>query len=326
MGELIALKPNTALLNTELGQRMMQDTKRLAGGSSRRISIRGGRFRLMVGGEQVGRAKSDPLRAIIVRTSGYNRTYYEGVYDPDKSTPPRCWSEDEKAPSPDVPKAQRMSATCATCKMNVKGSGQGNSRACRYSVRMAIMLDGDAEHTIYQMQVPATSIFGKREGANMGLQAYIAYLTETKNFLGSVLTEIEFDEDSETPKLFFRPLRLLDAEEIGVVSEAYDGAEVEHAIAMPTFSTSDSVEIAIEDADGDVDDEDEAPPKRRPAAKTAAPVEDDADDAADDVDAEDDADEEEEPPKRRASAKKKAKPVDDDEDGDEKLASAIAGW
>lgn len=311
MSDLVPLKPMGAVAKgSDLFERMMAETKKaLGGGQSRRISIRGSRFRLMVGGEQVGKAKSTPLNAIIVRASGINRTYYQGTYDPENPTPPRCWSVDGTAPSPNVPKDQRMASKCASCKMNIKGSGQGQSRACRFSMRLAIMLEGDAEDNIYQMQIPATSIFGKREGSNMGFQAYVKYLAEMQNSHGTVVTQMEFDEDAETPKLFFKPVRTVDADEWNTVEELYDSEEVVDAVTMTVYQADEPKEIAIEDGD---DDEEEAPAPTKRVSKPVEVAEDDEDDE-DDVPA----------PKKRAA---KSKPTPKDDDGDDPLLSAISGW
>ena len=72
-------------------------------------------------------------------------------------TAPTCWSSDTDKPDDnvDAPQASR----CADCEQNVKGSGKGESRACRYSQKIAVSLEEDMDN-VYQMQLPATSIFG----------------------------------------------------------------------------------------------------------------------------------------------------------------------
>jgi len=301
MSDLVVLKP-MAVSNSVAAERMREDAKKLSGrGDTRRISIRGGRFRLMLGGEQVGKPKSDPLNIIIVRNSPVGRTYYDSVYDPDDPQPPRCWSQDGEAPSPDVAKDERMSPTCAACKMNIKGSGQGQSRACRFSVRLALMLEGDPDHHIYQMQIPATSFFGKRSGTDMGLQAYTTYLTEQKNLLNSVVTEVRFDEDSETPRLFFRPIRNVDQEELDVADQLYESPAAEAAVTMTVFQ-ADS-----------------------PASEPDAPVRSEKKEVVEVADDDDDDDEPEavaEPVKRNAKTSKKVEP----DSGEDPLITSIAGW
>ena len=265
MSNDLELFKNHSLMSGGLFDRFMESTKRMAGGtgrSGRRISIRGGRFRLIVDGEQISVSKEDTMNMIVIDASELSRTYYEGTYDPENPAPPACWSADAKVPSPDVPEETRQASRCADCPMNVKGSGQGNSRACRYSQRLAVMLEGDLDK-VYQLQLPATSIFGSGEGKKLPLQAYIKHLSEHGTPVQAVVTTMQFDEDSETPRLSFRPARMANEEEITALSEHHGGAEVTAAITMT---------VASQDA--------KPKPKPKPEKK-AAPV-DTADDEGDD--------------------------------------------
>jgi hypothetical protein len=153
----MTLFKNNPLVNSDLFKSLQEMNKNLAGGSTgsgvRRISIKGGRFRLIVGGEQVSVSKNSEMNIIVVNAAPISRTYYEGAYDPEKTAAPSCWSTDSTVPSKDVPADQRQAPRCADCKMNIKGSGQGESRACRFSQRLAITLEGKPDE-IYQMQLP----------------------------------------------------------------------------------------------------------------------------------------------------------------------------
>ena len=292
----LTLFKNNALTMNERFQRMMEDTDRVAGmgRTSRRISIRGGRFREIIGGDQQRVNSSGSMNVVIVRASRISRTYYEGVYDPEKTAPPRCWSADAEKPSDDVPAAQRMSSKCATCPMNVKGSGNtGTGRACRFSMRLAVCIEGNMD-TVYQMQLPATSIFGEVKDQKMGMQAYAKYLKANDLMLAGLVTQMYFDENSETPKLFFKPVRPLDQEELEAAVTAYESDDAQQAVEMTVYQADTKPkDFAIED-----DDEDVTPPpaKKKAVAEKprAAPVEDD------DVDG-DDEEEVVAPPKERAA-------------------------
>jgi hypothetical protein len=301
-----------------LFDRFMDSTKKLvgSGSSSRRISLKGSRFRLIVGGEQISVSKEDTMNVIVVDAANVARTYYEGTYDPEKVSRPVCWSHDTNVPAPEVPADQRQATHCAKCPMNIKGSGQGNSRACRFSQRMAVMLEGELDK-IYQLQIPAASIFGQADGNKMPLQAYAKYLAEHKTPIQAVVTAMYFDENSESPKLFFKPARMVDAEETEALMGHIDGEEVKKAITL-TVSQSDrgdapapdnakvigkTAGVVIEDPE----EEEEAP---KPKPKKAAPV------AAVDEDEDDEVEE----PKVVA---KKAK-VEPQKEG--KLAGLMADW
>jgi hypothetical protein len=242
MSNLELFKGNP-LASSDLFKSLMETNKKLQGGNAGgpRISIRGGRFRMIVGGEQVSVRKDDFLNVMVADASGINRTYYEGTYDPENPAPPKCWSVDGEKPAPEVDEDDRMAARCADCPMNVKGSGQGNSRACRFSQRLAVLLEGDESETVYQMQVPATSIFGAADGKNMPLQAYVKLLTAHDTPIQAVMTQVFFDENSETPKLFFKPERPLDETELNTVVAAKDSPEAKAAITM-TVSQMDNVQ------------------------------------------------------------------------------------
>ena len=128
--DLSAFKGNP-LVTSDAFKRMMELNKTLSGGGGGipRISIRGGRFREIVGGEQVRVNSSGSMNVVVIGASGIGRTYFEGAYDPDVATAPTCWSADGDTPSKDVPSKQKKAAACRDCKMNIKGSGQGDSRA-----------------------------------------------------------------------------------------------------------------------------------------------------------------------------------------------------
>ena len=65
-----------------------------------------------------------------------------------------------ETPALDVPEDQRQSGRCIDCTQNIKGSGRGTGRACRFVQRLALVLEDDLE-TVYQLQLPPTSIFGE---------------------------------------------------------------------------------------------------------------------------------------------------------------------
>jgi hypothetical protein len=58
----------------------------------------------------------------------------------------------------------------------VKGSGSGESRACKFSQRLAVVLESDMGGDVLQLQVPAASLFGQAESENMPLKAYANWL------------------------------------------------------------------------------------------------------------------------------------------------------
>ena len=225
----LSIFENNPLANSDLFKDLLETNKRLSGNSGgRRISIRGGRFREIVGGEQMRVNSTGSMNVVVLKSSLISRSYYKAEYDPDNTGAPDCWSPDSETPSTDVPADKRMSASCRDCPMDVKGSGTGDSRACRFSVRLALAIEGDLTK-VYQMQLPATSLFGDPVNNDMAMQSYAKMLQENNMPMIGVVTQMYFDENSETPKLFFKPVRPVTEAEIGDLLKLADSPEAEQA-------------------------------------------------------------------------------------------------
>jgi len=88
------------------------DTRAVAGGgsSSKRISIKGGVFRKMAGGKEIGAIEDRHMNVIFVKMAhSASRTYYTGAYKEGEKTAPVCWSSDSKVPDPEVKTPQASS-------------------------------------------------------------------------------------------------------------------------------------------------------------------------------------------------------------------------
>jgi hypothetical protein len=220
-------------------------TKNLAGsggggGGNRRISIKGGVFRMMVNGEELMVNEERSMNVVIVASSPLGRTFYEGAYDSEAAPKaPSCWSPDNTKPAADVKTPQAN--TCMSCPQNIKGSGQGEARACRFNQRIAVILEGDLSGDVYQLSLPATSIFGKGvDGQKLPMQAYVQSIAALKLPIGAVVTEMRFDTASATPKLVFRGIRPLEESEYVISKEQGLSDDATRAITM-TVSQTDGV-------------------------------------------------------------------------------------
>ena len=208
-------------------------------GGYNRLSIRGGVFRKVVDGQEVGELEDRAVKAVVVKTAPITRMYYASKYVEGQTSPLTCWSSDTSTgvPSSDVPEEDRQSKACFDCAQNIKGSGLGEGRACRYQQRVALLLannDGKIKSKeIYQLPLPATSVFGDNK-QKMGLQTYARFLASQEKPvpLAALLTEIRFDTDSSTPKLSFKPLRVLEQDELAVAVELQKAPETEKLITL----------------------------------------------------------------------------------------------
>ena len=111
-------------------------TDSLAGGSAqyKRISIKGGVWRMMVNGKEVAKNEERAMNFIVVAAAPNNsRTFYDSTFVDGQALRPTCSSVSGDKPDNGVSKPQ--ASTCAACPQNIAGSGPNGSRACRYSRR-----------------------------------------------------------------------------------------------------------------------------------------------------------------------------------------------
>ena len=241
----MTLFENNAIVNSDLFKSLRDVNDNLLSGSgggerNRRISLAGNAFREIVNGEEVHVSDENNMNMVILNAAKISRTYYEGTYSPGTVSPPVCWSADTEAPSPDVPEEQRQAKRCLECPQNVKGSGQGESRACRYGQRIAVALEGQLDK-VYQLQLPATSIFGTAKDGNMPMRAYANFLNSHNVPAIAVVTNMRFDKNANVPKLFFKAVRPLDEAELNQVVALKDDPATLKAITL-TVAQTDKVD------------------------------------------------------------------------------------
>jgi len=188
-------------------------TKDIAGGSGgKQISIKGGVWRMVVGGEEVAKNEDRSMNFVVIATSkGVSRTFYMDKYEEGKDIKPACWSAEGVVPNSEVPNPQ--SKSCTTCAQNIEGSGEGKARACRYSKRIAVALADDISGNVYRLSVPAKSYFGKADGDKMPLQAFGKFLSGHGIPITGIVTEARFDTSEAVPVLKFRAVRPLERSE-----------------------------------------------------------------------------------------------------------------
>ena len=258
-------KPNNTTLALLRG---IEDnlTSTLAGGGSgnKRISIEGGAFREFVGGKEVRVSEERSMKVILINAAPVSRMFFEGTYVKGQKTKPTCWSSDTQTPDKAVPEDQRQAKFCKDCKQHIKGSGQGDTRACRFQQRVAVALDGDLHNeSVYQVTLPSTSVFGDAEGKKMPLQAYGRHLKAYNTPAISIVTEMRFDIDSATPKLVFSPVRALEEEELKAAVKLQNHPDTIKAITT-NVSQMDGV---IPESKAAPRDEPKAEPKAAPKAE-----------------------------------------------------------
>ena len=140
----------------------------MSDGVFRRISIRNGQFRTVVHGKET-LIDSETLDVTIVDAAKRSRMFYGDAYNAQSTSAPICWSPDTEYPDPEVPADTKQATRCMDCPQNIKGSGSGSSRACKYSQRLAVVLEDNSQE-VYQLQLPANALFGSAERGWLSMQ------------------------------------------------------------------------------------------------------------------------------------------------------------
>lgn len=260
-------------------------TKQIAGKSGvKRIVPKNGIFRKMVGGEEMGKVKG-AINVVIVNASPkVGRIFYAKQWTPDaEPTSPDCFSNDGVAP--DAGAVNPQSDRCDSCQQNIKGSGMANSKACRYSRRLAVMLEENfnsaLENDVYQMNLASKSLFGDSPSDKTHkFENYSKYLANNGKSLDYVVTEISFNEDNDNQSVMFTATRFINKAEHAVTSKHAALPETKKMVVMTPYQADASGRNnpavapapALAAPKVDVEDAVEVEPKKRETKKTETPT------------------------------------------------------
>jgi len=255
------------------------DTRAVAGAGGnnggKRISIKGGVFRKIVGGKEVGTVEDRYMNVIFVKMA-HNpaRTFYSQSYKEGEKISPVCWSSDSKTPDEGVKNPQ--ASKCEVCPNSIKGSGQGGSgTACRLQWRTAVVLPGDPSGDVMQLVLPATSCFGKEDGGKYPFRAYVQMLANNNISASRVVTRMAFDTKSPVPKLLFSPVDAINPEHMDIVLSQGRSSEAENAVKLTVFQQDESDAPAAKQSEAYVQAKaisDEPEPVLREVKKPEAPT------------------------------------------------------
>jgi len=247
--ELSMLKGN---LPAHLRGGVDETTRALMGGavstgpSIKRISIKGSVFRMMVEGKEVAKNEERAMNMVIVGAAQYNsRSFYEATFAEGQGAKmPDCFSDN--GINPNAKSTSPQASACKDCPQNVDGSApSGKGRACRFSRRLAVVLENDQQGDVFQITLPAQSIFGKGIDGKLPLEAYVRLLGTNNVSVTSVVTEMRFDTSSATPKLTFKAVRYLEEDEFANALAKGKTPEAKAAIGL-TAGAIDTGAVAIE--------------------------------------------------------------------------------
>lgn len=170
--------------------------------------------------------------------------YVKGFTDDETSfQAPDCWSLDSVRPDPSV--ANKMSPTCANCKMNEFGSapsrdataGKRGGKACSDSRRVAVVMpghlgDANSEPLVFLLKVPATSL--------KNLKNYAQLLERQGWEPAACVTRLSFDYQEAYPKLLFNFVDGLDDKDYDRGVAIAESTAVSQMLAAPDFDIAAS--------------------------------------------------------------------------------------
>jgi hypothetical protein len=236
---------------------------RRGGSGSKRISIRGGVFRKVVGGKEVAAIEDRHMNVIFVNASPTaSRTFYDTSYKEGERVSPSCWSSDSNKPDDDV--ENKPAKSCSECPHSIRGA----QKQCRLSWRTAAVLPDDPSGDVLQLVLPATSSFGKESNGKYPFVPYVQMLAGNNISLKNVVTRMQFDTSSPTPKLLFSPAGIVPEGDRDSVDKQQTSSSAEQAVKLTVYQTDTSEEPAKQEATAQpVEVDNTAEPLKREPAK-----------------------------------------------------------
>mgnify|MGYP006276188751 CR=1 FL=1 len=220
-----------------------EDTKAIISGASnagKRISIKGGVFRKIVNGKEVGAVEDRHMNIVFVKMAhNPSRMYYDKTYQEGAKVSPLCWSTDSQTPDEDV--KNKQSKSCRTCPYSAKGSASsGSGSACRLQWRTAVVLPNDPSGDVMQLILPSTSCWGDADGGRYPFKPYIDMLGNNGISAGRVVTRMQFDTKSPVPKVFFSLVSAINQEDVDVILKQSKTPTAENAVKLLVQQSKES--------------------------------------------------------------------------------------
>jgi hypothetical protein len=242
--ELVSLLANNpSLISTGLDE----DTLAVAGGNrqdNKRISIKGGVFRKYSGGKEIGAIEDRHMNVIIVKMAHKaSRMFYDKGYKEGEKVSPVCWSQDSETPDEAV--KNPVASTCSSCVNSAKGSGDnGLGTKCKLSWRAAVVLPNDPSGDVMQLVLPATSSFGKEDNGKYPFRPYIQHLASHNVSAGRVITKMQFDTKSPTPKVLFSPAGAVPEADLETIIRQSKSPAAECAVILSVYQGGGETDTA----------------------------------------------------------------------------------
>lgn len=269
--DLVALKANLPAHLAHLAdQAVNSDLTGHAGAGFPSMSIKGKVFTLVRGDERTllmnpndEDSPASTIEVIILKANPKNsKTFYAEAYVEGSDAKPACQSSD--GIKPDVDAADPQAKTCAACPHNVWGSRIGDNgsrgKACQDNARIAIAAP-DAINDPMLLRIPPATL--------KPLSEYGAALQKRGVPYNAVVTKLGFDHTQATPKLTFKAVNYVTAEQFAEVQAQIESDVVQQIVGlqpMPSREPNDGFEMPPGDPPAGA----KTPAPEKPAAKTQA--------------------------------------------------------
>ena len=144
----------------------------------------------------------------------------------------------------------------------MKGSGQGGiGTACRISWRTAVVLPQMPDGDVMQLVIPGASVWGPEEAGKWRFRPYVQMLAANNVSAGRVITKMQFDMNSSSPRLWFSPVAPVNADEVELLANQARSEAAERAVKLTVFQQDGG------DAPVEAEVEVEAPPVPEPVLR-----------------------------------------------------------
>jgi len=166
------------------------------------------------------------IEAILLRANpALSKVYYPDGYEEGSTEKPACYSNDGIRPGSDAQTPQ--SATCQGCPHNAWGSKISDTgaklKACTDSRRMAVAAPTTINDPML-LRIPAASLKGLAEYGEAFDKKGIPYQ--------AAVTKLSFDPEASSPKVLFKFVRFITAEEAKQVLEVAESSVIKQITGL----------------------------------------------------------------------------------------------
>jgi len=161
------------------------------------------------------------------------RQYYKDPFVENRMQHPICWSSNSRNPDPEVEKPQHRS--CILCDKNIKGSGEGLTRACKYRQRICVVKIDNLQSPLWQVNLAGPSIFNV-DREEQGYKAYCKYIQSSGQSVSGVVTDMYI---TDAGCIAFKPIRHCNRDEWLQVRELSKSDKARECITKSGFGVKD---------------------------------------------------------------------------------------